>query len=285
MDDLRFGPDDSLTELARRCSVVPERTASADDARRLVARDGAAILTGCGALEADGARVHAAEVVGPTLVTAPDVFTVVVEDDDPRIKINRNLSDRLITLDLHTDGYSYGDALPDWLFLGCASASPFGGASILTDGYELLARLRAAGDVWTEMVEMFETVDIDQIPEFQPRGTSKAIQYTESGRCFFRRNSFQRVNDDALPCAATARQRWLMDLWHAMWHLLSRGATPFRLAPGELLCIDNYRVQHGRLPFVGTPRTYQRVWAWTTEAYAVPEGVPPVADWKFVATV
>jgi len=285
MDDPTFGPDDSLADLAIDCSVIPARTASADEARDLVARDGAAILTGCGSLEADGARVHASAVVGPTLVTAPDVFTVVVEDDDPRIKINRNLSDRLITLDLHTDGYSYGDALPDWLFLGCGSASPFGGASILTDGYAILDRLRGASGVWAELVQLLDTVEIDQIPEFQPRGLSKVIQYTESGRCFFRRNSFQRVADDAPAGETTDRQRWLIDLWHAMWHLLSRGATPFRLAPGELLCIDNYRVQHGRLPFVGAPRTYQRVWAWTSDAYAVPEGVPPVADWKHVATV
>jgi hypothetical protein len=279
------GNHDTLADFAVACSVVPARTTSATEARELVARDGAAVLTGLGSMAADQAKLHASDVVGPGLLTAPDVFTVVVEDGDARVELSRVLSDRLVTLDLHTDGYSYGDSLPDWLFLGCESSSPFGGASILTDGYAVVDGLRAEGGQWAELVDLLETVRIDQVPAFQPRGLSTVIQRTAGGRRFMRRNSFQRVADDAPDDDATTRQRYLVDLWHATWNLLSRGATPFRLAPGELLCIDNYRMQHGRLPFVGTPRTYQRVWAWSDAALHVPDGVPPVSDWRHVANV
>lgn len=279
------GTDDDFADLAAACSVVPERTTSPTEARALVARDGAAILTELGSMEADQAKTHASDVVGPGLLTAPDVFTVVVEDGDARVELSRILSDRLLMLDLHTDGYSYGDSLPDWLFLGCESQSPFGGASILTDGYAVVDRLRDAGGVWAELVEVLEHVAIDQIPAFQPRGLSTVIQHTDDGRRFMRRNAYQRVADDAPDDDVTARHRYLVDLWHAMWNLLSRGATTFRLEPGELLCIDNYRMQHGRLPFVGAPRTYQRVWAWSDAALHVPDGVPPVSDWRHVANV
>jgi len=279
------GDAEAFAELARHSSVIPERTSSPDAARELVAEFGAAILTGVHPLDDNHARDAAVAVVGETLVVAPDVYTVIVHDGDARMQISEHLPDRLLALDMHSDGYSYGDSLPDWLFLGCESQAAYGGGSILIDSYAVIACLRDAGGIWAEMVEMLETVPIDQIPAFQPRGLSPCIQRTPQGRLFVRRNVFQRVADDAPPGPVTDRHNVLIEHWHALWSLLSRSAIPFRLQPGELLCIDNYRLGHGRLPFVGTPRTFQRVWAWTSDALEIPAGMPPVADWQTVPTL
>ena len=48
-------------------------------------------------------------------------------------------------------------------------------------------------------------------------------------------------------------------------------APRFTLEPGEALCIDNYRMLHGRGPFTGE-RMLWRIWAWTPGSNGVPTG-------------
>ena len=52
----------------------------------------------------------------------------------------------------------------------------------------------------------------------------------------------------------------------------------FRLQAGEMLCIDDYRMLHGRDAYVEHERKVVSIWAWTTySAMAVPEGVLDIA--------
>ena len=53
----------------------------------------------------------------------------------------------------------------------------------------------------------------------------------------------------------------------------SRAVTArFRVGPGEAVCVDNFRVSHSRDAYTDLDRLFWRVWAWTDEALAVPEG-------------
>jgi hypothetical protein len=59
-----------------------------------------------------------------------------------------------------------------------------------------------------------------------------------------------------------------------------RAAPRFLLHPGELLCLDNYRVFHGREPYAGSDRILHKLWAWTDMAFGLPyprAGLPPSA--------
>jgi hypothetical protein len=51
-------------------------------------------------------------------------------------------------------------------------------------------------------------------------------------------------------------------------------APRFLLHPGDLLCVDNYRVFHGREPYTGYDRILHKLWAWSDMAF----GLPSVSD-------
>ena len=46
----------------------------------------------------------------------------------------------------------------------------------------------------------------------------------------------------------------------------------FRLAAGQMACIDNYRMLHGREAYQDEARMVVSIWGWTHEAVAVPAG-------------
>mmetsp|Transcript_15769 Transcript_15769/g.40667 ORF Transcript_15769/g.40667 Transcript_15769/m.40667 type:complete len:398 (-) Transcript_15769:22-1215(-) len=60
----------------------------------------------------------------------------------------------------HTDGYAYGDDMPDFLFLVCEQSSARGGASALIDGQQILDALKAT-DEGRELVEWLSTAEVD----------------------------------------------------------------------------------------------------------------------------
>merc|ERR550514_1107847 len=45
-----------------------------------------------------------------------------------------------------------------------------------------------------------------------------------------------------------------------------------KLAPGEALLVDNYRMFHGREPYANPDRLLWRTWLWTQNSKGVPEG-------------
>jgi hypothetical protein len=46
----------------------------------------------------------------------------------------------------------------------------------------------------------------------------------------------------------------------------------FRLEAGQMVCIDNYRMLHGREAYVDVDRRVVSIWAWTTSAINIPAG-------------
>jgi Taurine catabolism dioxygenase TauD, TfdA family len=58
--------------------------------------------------------------------------------------------------------------------------------------------------------------------------------------------------------------------WARLTEQAARLAPRFVLHPGELLCLDNYRVFHGREPYTGSDRIWHQLWAWTDMAFGLP---------------
>ena len=46
----------------------------------------------------------------------------------------------------------------------------------------------------------------------------------------------------------------------------------FRARAGDMICIDNYRMLHGRDGYAEAERKMVSIWAWTTDAIAIPDG-------------
>jgi hypothetical protein len=46
----------------------------------------------------------------------------------------------------------------------------------------------------------------------------------------------------------------------------------FRVGAGEMICVDNYRVLHGRDGHNDPNRRVCSIWGWSTDAVAIPDG-------------
>jgi len=64
-------------------------------------------------------------------------------------------------LEPHTDGYVYGDDMPDYLFLLCEQPSPQGGANVLLDGHRILSALEAGDAAAQELARFLAEIDVD----------------------------------------------------------------------------------------------------------------------------
>lgn len=243
---------------AATIGLDPIRTDDPVEAGLLVARDGAAILTGCGTDEA-GAQAVAAAVLGD-LLALPDATAVREGGAGDRVSVGADQ-----TLPLHADGFAYGDLHPDGLFLLCTHQGTSGGHSIAADGYAMLDALAVEDPALWRFVHDVP-VDLTE-PGMRP-AVSPIVLELPSGRKAVRRSLFmepdprsERIDEDAE----------LIARWRALWRALSDEVPRFVLAPGEALCIDNYRVLHGRGPFSGE-RFLWRIWAWTPRSNGVPTG-------------
>ena len=226
------------------CSIVPESSADPTEVRRLVARDGAAVLTGRGPTEAD-ARAALAAVFGSSVLALPEAAGVREGGDKDRKQYGT-----LEGLPLHTDGFAYGDRAPDHFGLSCVRAGTSGGASVLVDSSRLL-----------------DAVD-DAEPDMHPAVSPLAIT-TAHGRLAVRGVPWVRPTpDDAEPAATAAH----LARWREIVLAQHDAARRFTLAAGDVAVIDNYRVLHGRDPFEGD-RFMWRVWVWTDTGNGVPEGM------------
>lgn len=259
-----------------RSGIAAERTADPVEARRLVVADGAAILTGQTRAEDEswtqfGARC-ARTVLGDEGVQVVSQFEAseassrrgrqaqaARPSDDPFLQ-------RLaVTMDedlwLHNDGYAVADQAPDQLFLLCEQPARQGGENVLVDAVALLAEIEADDP---ELHRFLTTTPIDQTePTFDVVHAPVARTHAD-GRTQVRRNPYQAP----LP-GAPAGHRELVDRWAARCAGAAASAPGVLLRRGELACFDNYRVLHGRRPYVGEERTAHSIWGWTTSAQAV----------------
>ena len=249
-------------------SFVPARFDAANDACEAMWRDGAAILTGRDTSEADAVAL-AHDVLGSSVLAVPDPVPVREKGGKDRARAGLGADN---IQPAHTDGYAYGDHYPDVIFLLCEKQSTQGGESLLIDGYALLAELERGDALARELHEMLVSVPIDQTEPGFRSSISTAIQTTAAGRTMFRRTLDQRP-DPRADEAEAERQARLISTWHELIEGLSPLVETCKLAPGEALCVDNYRMLHGRHPFALAERFLWRIWAWTDGSVGLPEGV------------
>ena len=251
------------------CSIVPERSADPAEVRRLVRRDGAAILTGVGPTEAD-ARAGVAAVFGTSVLALPEAAAVREGGDkDPKPYGTHE------ALPLHTDGFAYGDLAPDHFALSCVQQGTAGGESVLVDSHRLLDAVDA------DLRAFLTTVPVDHSePGMAAAPTlSQLALRLAHGRIAVRKVPFVRPAADDPDAAATQAA---LDRWAAAVAEQDANVQRFRLVAGDLVVIDNYRVLHGREPFEGE-RAMWRVWVWTDEGHGVPGGALH-SDTRYAAT-
>jgi gamma-butyrobetaine dioxygenase len=242
------------------CSVVPARTDDPATARALVRSDGAAILTGWGTT-ADEARAAALAVFGADVLAVPEPARVYEGGEGDRRPFGSHEP-----LPLHTDGFAYGGLACDHFLLTCVIDGETGGESVLVDGYALVDALATEEP---ELHEFVTGVDIDQTePDMRPFVAPLVHQRT-NGRRVVRRPGF------VLPAPTSTdpeHDRAMMRRWSEVTEQQRHVARRFRLAPGEVACVDNDRMLHSRDAFTGERLLY-RVWIWTVEGDGTPDGM------------
>jgi alpha-ketoglutarate-dependent taurine dioxygenase len=266
-----------LTDI--HAGFIPQRTADPAEAFALVRAHGAAILTGAGA-SSDDARNVAYRVVGSLDPVVPDPAPIKERSDNRDRRyydLMPGASESTTAVPFqsgHTDGFAYGDRLPDFIFLLCLRAASAGGESLAVDTYRILEEIANSSDADDrELYEFLTTEPVEQTePGFQ-NALAPVVVPTPSGRRLVRWTLVQRA-DPALTGAALERQERLLGRWRTIAYRASLLAPKFALQPGEAMCLDNYRMLHGRTGFDDLERTLYRIWAWTREAYlGAPEGM------------
>lgn len=255
--------------------VVPRRTADPDEAFAIVRSTGAAILTDSGSSRAD-ARAVAERVLVTLAPIVPDPAPIKEGGGNKdRSYLTSNLNESLAVpfQSGHTDGFAYGDRYPDYIFLLCMRPAASGGESFAIDTYRILDALLASNDPDdAAFADFLRTVPVEQTePGFQP-SIAPAIGDNGHGRLMSRWTPVQRP-DSTLPAPTQERHRAWLARWAELTYAESLAAPRFLLSAGETLCIDNYRMLHGRTGFDDTERALWRIWAWTTESLGVPAGL------------
>ncbi|MAM59135.1 MAG: gamma-butyrobetaine,2-oxoglutarate dioxygenase [Salinicola sp.] len=150
-------------------------------------------------------------------------------------------------LEPHTDN-PYRDPIPGYIWLHCLSNADSGGDSTLTDGFMAAERLRRdapdAFDCLTRTPSRFRYVDDDAhlesegpLIELDARGEVVRVRYN---------NRTERI--PPLPPEQLERYYAARRAFFALITAPELTLTP-KLAPGEMLIMDNYRLLHGRTAF------------------------------------
>jgi alpha-ketoglutarate-dependent taurine dioxygenase len=254
----------------------PQRVADPGAVFDLLRRDGAVILTGCGA-ERDQARGIALRVLASLAPVVPDPAPIK-EGGGNKDRSYENMPgaepDLLVPFQTgHTDGFAYGDTYPDYIFLLCVRPAVSGGESFVVDTYALLDALATSASADDRAFHAFlMSAPIEQTEPGYQQSLAPVIGMNATGRRMSRWTPVQRP-DVSLPADVQAQHAAWLTRWQEIAHAASQSAPRFTLQPGEVICLDNYRMLHGRTGFDDTERALWRIWAWTTEAPAVPEGM------------
>lgn len=257
---------------ATATGLLPRRLKDVEDAFWAMEIDGAAIVE-LDAIGPDAAVDATQQILGDRLQAfrpPVGIITNPVSGEGPHPDAARRnvLSDRSVELGLHIDGFmQFGTSYPDYFFLLCAEQAPQGGESFGVDGVRLVDRLAEQAEM-RELVDFLWRVRIDQSTPTGVEHHAPIASRTRAGRATARRHWAQRLldhdSDDPVLAGLLAR-------WAALTEAAGRAAPRFLLKPGDLLCIDNYRIFHGREPYDGLGRTLHRVWTWTDQAFGVPD--------------
>ena len=147
-------------------------------------------------------------------------------------------------LEPHTDN-PYREPVPGYIFLHCLVNNAEGGDSMITDGFRVAESLCSeapeAFDALTRVRPRFTYVDDDTVLE----NSGPLIELDEEGRVRQVRLSNRTDSIDAEDAELLERY------YRARNELTRRVNDPayqlhFKLGPGDLLIMDNYRLYHGR---------------------------------------
>jgi hypothetical protein len=264
----------------RSATIVPSRTQSPHGARTLLAAEGAALVGGITGL--DHAVRVATEVLGETCVrVVPQIDVTRANQDAANAKIadkpvddrgRRRVYNRADeALVAHNDGFGFGDLAPDLIFLYSERPCSIGGDSFLIDALSLLAAMSADDDGFAEFAW---TVAVDHTEPGFPVRHAAPIARMVGGRPQVRCQPFlAAIPGPHVEEHSAYVTRWLAAVDEARLH----GAR-FHLEAGEMACVDNFRVLHGRAPYVDDARRLHSVWGWSTNAVAVPEHVLSIVE-------
>jgi hypothetical protein len=263
-----------------RACLVPQRVEAPEEARAVVAADGAAILAGLRSqdaamaagramLGADCAR-FGLQFEATKEAQEAEAAMVAAQPADERGRKRRFTAtgERMAP---HNDGFGFGDFAPDYLFLWCERPDPYAGASFLIDGLRLLRLLAASRDPEdAALAEFCWTVPIDQSePNFPLAAHAPIARRVREGRASVRCHPFQAPAAQDSDAMRTAE---LIDRWRAIVTAARDAGPMFRVEAGEMICVDNYRMTHGRDGYTDPARRMLSIWGWSTQAIAVPEG-------------
>jgi alpha-ketoglutarate-dependent taurine dioxygenase len=248
--------------------VTPERTDDGGMIPGLLAMDGAAVLETDGEFSDEALLDRIRALLGSSLRALRQPIKVRA-GSGPHPQLD--WSTRIVHIDnaqrhsLHADGYGrYGAAYPDYVFLLCERAAEVGGASFVVDFVRLVDDLRSD----PSNRELTEFLWHEPVEQCSPEGVlwrAPVARVSSGGRRSVICNDKQKITD------ATADQERLLGDWKRVVAQAEETAPRFLLRRGDLLCLDNYRVAHGRDPYEGDERLLHRVWTWTEAAFGVPD--------------
>jgi gamma-butyrobetaine dioxygenase len=252
---------------------VPQITTSPQAVREIVEKSGAAILRGWGTTEADAAALPRA-IFGEDMVFSPAVAAVGGADQARTLAGTK--FDQSHPLFAHIDGTAMGPNRPDYFFLLCAVASDDGGESFLIDAAELASQLMRE-----PLGRKLSKLAIEQTESPDKPFQAPIIWPAPSGRMTTYRSRSMREMEGA---SDAAQQAELIAWWKSNVDRVSASAPRFKLAPGDAVCMDNFRMMHGREPYTDLNRLLYRVWVWTTAGLPVPPSLavsnPPASAFQ-----
>ncbi len=247
----------------KACGVTPNRTSSLDCAREELAQRGCVVFQHIGP-EDSATRDFALQLFEDRIIAVPDGARVLEGGEAERERLDLS---NLAGQPVHTDGFAYGDLYPDFILLGCVRSSEQGGESMLVDGYQLLENI----DSLTEnaaLSERLRSVPIDMTEDGMQESYSPLVIQNKGGRLMLRRTLEQKPCDNSSDASGDQE---MIDCWIGAIDEAAEEAPRFKLQPGEVLVVDNYRMFHGRDPYTDADRMLWRVWVWTKDALGVPE--------------
>jgi len=263
-------------------SVVPERVSSPAEARAEVAVHGAAILGGLYDEEAAFAagraflggdlRRFGLQFEATKARQDAEGAVVAAQPADERGRKRRFAvtEERMVP---HNDGFGFGDFGPDYLFLWCGRPDGYGaGASFLVDGLQLVESLARDPD-WADVARFAWQTPIDQSEPNFPLAAHAPIARSlpGSGRVQVRHHPFQAPVPGQAPGTEAAHAE-LIARWSRAVTAARDSGPMFQAAAGDMICVDNYRLTHGRDGFRDPGRVMLSIWGWSSAAVAVPEG-------------
>ncbi|MEG3626815.1 TauD/TfdA family dioxygenase [Streptomyces poriticola] len=225
--------------------VVPARVRAGvgDEARRLLHRDGAVILTGH-ENTADALVVAAAHLLGHRLRELYPHRVRTSRDAGP-VHLHADSFD--VVVDVGGVPHRRRDPDEDHVLVQCGRPAPAGGDSFALDAHAFVDGLTATDP---EMLDFLTGTDVDLYGSWAglrglpatPR-VGRHVEYTRTGRRIVRRTDgaapIHRDPDGEQVHALLTRLR---DAVHGAEAALPR----FPLAEGDILVLDNYRCWHGR---------------------------------------